>query len=117
MALIKDFEIPGSGYTVPGAYHVVTRVEVTKSLGDLTMLGPDGQETTRPAYTGQMSLSVWANKEARTSGSSPVGSIYGGPGDEDVTRFNVDMASTKTFVEQAYDHLKTTEAYKDATAD
>ena len=30
MALIKDYELPGTGVTVPNAYHVVTNVKRRK---------------------------------------------------------------------------------------
>ncbi len=38
MALIRDYELPGTGVTVANAYHVVTKVDVEKRfwwLGEL----------------------------------------------------------------------------------
>ena len=36
MALLRDFEIPGTGVVVDNAYHLVTNVRTEKRLQDIT---------------------------------------------------------------------------------
>ena len=38
MALIRDYELPGTGLVVPNAYHVVTNVKVEKRTADTTSM-------------------------------------------------------------------------------
>ena len=40
MALIKDYEMQGTGVTVPNAYHVITDLKVKKRIADIP-LPPD----------------------------------------------------------------------------
>lgn len=35
MALVRDFELSGSGFTVPNAYHVIVNVKTEKRLSDV----------------------------------------------------------------------------------
>ena len=34
MALIRDYELPGTGLVIPNTYHVVTNVKVEKRIAD-----------------------------------------------------------------------------------
>ena len=41
MALSKDFEIPGTGVTVPNAYFIVDEIRVEKRMADFPYPGMD----------------------------------------------------------------------------
>ena len=73
MALIRDYEIPGTGVTVSNAYHVVTKVSVEKRTSDIEgpkdSARPDqrtvghqqvGQEINwKAGYIGTIAVTVW----------------------------------------------------------
>jgi len=137
MALIKDFEILGTGLVVSNAYHVVTKVDIEKRLqdvpGPVDESRPDGitagsQEEGKEVYwkagyVGTIAISVWKDKEARDNGSNAIGYVgaqasekkYGvdvaTPGSDVEIRFFLDMESTASHIEQAYTHLLTTPYY------
>ena len=137
MALIKDYELPGTGVTVPNAYHVVTNVSIEKRTLD-TALPPD---PTRPngltfadrgagtevywaaGYVATISLTVWKDKDARDNDARPIGFVgtnaadnkygvnIGTQGMDHYCRFMLEVPSTLNHIEQAYKHLLTTEYY------
>jgi hypothetical protein len=137
MALIKDYELPGTGVTVPNAYHVVTNVSIEKRTLD-TPLPPD---PTRPngltfadrgigteiywaaGYVATISLTVWKDKDARDNDARPIGFVgtnaadnkygvnIGTQGMDHYCRFMLEVPSTLNHIEQAYKHLLTTEYY------
>lgn len=139
MALIRDYELKGTGVIVPNAYHVITQVNVEKRTKDIE--GP--LDTSRPdlrtaghqqpgkeirwkaGYIGQIAITVWKDAEARSSGATPIGFIGTNPtdnkyyainaSDADFCLFFVDINSTKNHIEQAYDHLQTTPYYSGST--
>lgn len=136
MALLRDYELMGTGVIVPNAYHVVTKVDVEKRMKDIE--GP--KDTSRPdqrtanhqlpgqeihwkaGYIGKIAITVWKDEAARQAGNTPlgflgvnptdnihygIGSVYG----DNSCQFFIDINSPKNNIEQAYDHLLTTPYY------
>jgi len=141
MALIRDFEISGSGLNVPNAYHVVVKVNTEKRLNDI----PPPPDVSRPGgltdqdrgpevywkagYVGKIAIEVFSSKQARDEGKSPIGAIAINPTDvqidgvlsTDITQFDlnffIDATSQLSIVDQAYEHLKTLLYYQNALED
>jgi hypothetical protein len=132
MALIKRYEL-ANGIEADSAYHVISDVITHKIPTDKP--DPGG---VRPAnapdwiwkkgYYGRVCVQVFYNKAARDAGKLPIAHIGVYPTDipddlrvETKTETNlwmtVDMGSTKTVIEQAYDFLKTMSYYSDAVED
>lgn len=141
MALIRDYELPGTGVTIPNAYHVITKIEVEKRIQD--EVGP--KDTSRPdertaghqlpgreiywkaGYIGKIAITIWKDAAARQAGINPLGFIGVNPTDnkyyaigtttthDTACMFFVDITSTKNEVEQAYDYLLTTPYYSGST--
>jgi hypothetical protein len=137
MALIRDYELPGTGVTVPTAYHVVTNVSIEKRMAD-TQPPPD---PTRPdgltlvdrgegtevywaaGYVATISLTVWKDKATRDADARPIGFVgvnaadnkygvnIGTQGMDHYCRFMLEVPSTLNHMEQAYRHLLTTDYY------
>jgi len=138
MALIRDFEIPGTGVTVNNAYHVIVKVNTEKRLNDV-LLPPDSSRPDgltnqdrgpevywKAGYVGKVAIEIFSSKQARDEGKLPIGAIainptevqFNGVLSTDIKQFDlnffIDATSQLSIVDQAYDHLKTTEYYKDA---
>jgi hypothetical protein len=141
MALVRDFEIPNTGVTVNNAYHVIVNIVTEKRLTDI-LPPPDPRHPTgltaggnqgdpvywKAGYIGKITLEIYASKEARDAGKTPIGAIGMNPSDvmhPDIKTvctpgkdykvlFFIDPESSDTILTQAYNHLKTTEYYKDA---
>jgi hypothetical protein len=137
MALIKDYELPGTGLIVSNAYHVVTKVNVEKRMQDVQ--GPpdesridgitagsqeEGKEVYwKAGYIGEIAITVWKDEESRTNDAKPIGFIGVNPTDnaygasigtegmDHHCRFFLDNSTTQSYTEQAYKHLLTTEYY------
>jgi len=139
MALLRDFEIPGTGVVVPNAYHVVVKVNTEKRLNDIApppdasredglTAGDRGPEVYwRAGYVGKIAIEIFASEAARTEGLSPIGAIAINPTDvqingvlsTDIELFNlnffIDPTSQLSIIDQAYNHLLTLEYYQGAT--
>jgi len=140
MALIRDFEIPGTGVTVNNAYHLVVNVTTEKRLHDI-LPPPDSSTKSgltegergdpvywKSGYVGRIALEVYASKTARDDGKTPIGGIGVNPtdvmhpdlktvctpGKDFKVLFFVDPTSSDSLLTQAYNHLKSTDYYKDA---
>jgi hypothetical protein len=141
MALVRDFEIPNTGVTVNNAYHLIVNVTTEKRLVDIQS-PPDSNHPTgltaggdqgdpvywKAGYVGRVTLEVYASKEARDEGKTPIGAIgvtptdvmhpdlktIFTPGKDFKVMFFIDPESSDSIITQAYNHLKTTEYYKDA---
>ena len=141
MALIRDFEISGTGLNVPNAYRVVVKVNTEKRLNDI----PPPPDVSRPGgltdqdrgpevywkagYVGKIAIEVFSSKQARDEGKSPIGAIAINPTDvqidgvlsTDITQFDlnffIDATSQLSIVDQAYEHLKTLLYYQNALED
>ena len=143
MAMIKDYEIPGTGVVVPNAYHVITNVDVEKRVADIPpppdssrsdgITGgghPEGTEVHwKKGYVGKIAITIWKDKEARDNGVRPVGYLGVDPTDnaheasisgddiDHVCKFMLDIDSPDNEITQAYNHLKTTDYYKESFVD
>ncbi len=137
MALIKDYELAGTGVVVPDAYHVVTNVSIEKRMADtapppdptrpdgLTMVdrGVGTEVYWAAGYVATISVTVWKDKAARDADATPIGFIGTNPSDNKhgVTigtagmdhhcRFLLEVPSQYSDLEQAYKHLLTTPYY------
>ena len=132
MALIKRYEL-ANGIIADEAYHVVSDVITHKIPTDIPDPGgarPDNAPdwAWKKGYYGRVCVQVFYNKAARDAGKLPIAHIGVYPTDvpadmrvetKSETNFwmSIDMASTKTVVEQAYDFLKTLNYYSDAVED
>ena len=143
MALIKDYELAGTGLTVPNAYHVVTNVSIEKRTADI----PPPPDTSRPngltfrddspgtevywaaGYVATISVTVWKDKAARDSDARPIGFVGVNAGDnkyginigtqgmDHYCRFMLEVPSELNHIEQAYRHLLTTDYYSGSLED
>jgi hypothetical protein len=123
MALIRDFEIAGTGLVIPGAYHVITQLDVEKRMADRTLPQPNGRvyqgdlvdadmEWTA-GYYGRMVICVWKDAASRAANKNMLGVInaeYKVP-----AIFRLDTDSSDSYLTQAYAFLKTVEYYAGAT--
>lgn len=138
MALIRDFEIPGTGLNVPNAYHVIVKVNTEKRLNDIPP-PPDASRSDgltqhtgpevywKAGYVGRIAIEIFSSKEARDQGKSAIGAIAINPTDvqvngvlsTDISNFDlnffIDPSSQLSIIDQAYEHLKELEYYKDST--
>ncbi len=139
MALVKEFEIPSTGLVAPNAYHVIKKVTTEKRLHDVAppkdSSRPDGltagergpEINWKAGYIGRVSIEIFVSKEARDSGKEPIGAITINPTDvefngvlsTDISNFDlnffIDPTSQLSIVDQAYEHLKGMNYYKNAT--
>lgn len=137
MALLKDFEIPGTGVVVNNAYHVITNVRTEKRLQDilpppdssredgLTDVNMGPEVYWKAGYVGSIEVKVFASEEARQDGKNCLGSfgdtahdfIPDGivtEGESYEIKFFIDPDSSDSILTQAYNHLKSTEYYSGA---
>lgn len=143
MALIKDYELPGTGITIPNAYHVITKVDVEKRMVDLEgpvdNSRPDGRTAGskqpgkelywKAGYIGKITVTIWKDAEARAQDKKPIGYMGMNPTDnqhgasigtqgmDHICKFFIDNDSTDNHITQAYNHLKTTDYYQGAVED
>lgn len=119
MALLRDYEVPNTGLTVTGAYHVISSIKLDKRTTDVP--DPVGSETSvrdssnaihwEAGYVAVVTVDVYATEAARTGGKVAVGKI--GPVTE--YTFMFDTTSSDGIMEQAYAYLKTTTYYSTAS--
>lgn len=132
MALVRDFELPGTGYVVDDAYHVIIDVKTEKRLQDYSDPVDRPSEDRGPevywkaGYIGRIGIQVFASKDSRDNNMKPIGAIglsptdvgidshVATPGKAHEIMFFIDPESADSILTQAYNHLKTTEYYKDA---
>lgn len=137
MALIRDYELPGTGLVVENAYHVVTNVKTEKRTSDtiqpidnslptgLTARdeSPGTEVYWKAGYVAEIAVTIWKDKAARDSNSRPIGFIGQNPSDNQFgasigtvgmdhkCKFFLEVPSELNHIEQAYRHLLTTEYY------
>jgi hypothetical protein len=137
MALLRDYELPGTGLVAPNAYHVVTNVKIEKRMADIKppvdTSRPDGFTVMdrsvdtyvywKSGYTAEISVTVWLNKEARDTEAKPIGFIGTNPSDnkhgvsigtagmDHKCIFILEVPSELDHMAQAYRHLLTTDYY------
>ena len=137
MALLKDYELPGTGVIIENAYHVVTNIKIEKRTADI--LPP--VDNTHPSgytpmdrsvgtevywssgYTAQIAVTIWKDKNARDIDAKPVGFIGINPSDnkygvsigtanmDHKCVFFIDQPSSLDHMAQSYQHLLTTDYY------
>lgn len=144
MALIREYEIPGTGVTVPDSYFVVTDVRVKKRVADIkppvdsSMPGgfterDDDDETLwvhwKSGYIAEIQVTIWASKQARDEDKKAIG--FAGSSAAEVDQeltigtkgldhrcvFMYDPSSPDNELTQAYNHLKSLDYFADATED
>jgi hypothetical protein len=122
MALIRDFEIMGTGLTVPNAYHVITQLDVEKRMVDRNFPQPTGRVYQgnpdldvqwTAGYYGRIVICVWKDAASREANKNMLGIINA---DYQVPAvFKLDTTSADSYLTQAYNFLKTVEYYANAT--
>ena len=143
MALIKDYELPGTGVVIPNSYHVVTNVAIEKRTSNV----PAPPDPTRPdgvtfganqignevywkaGYVAEASVTIWKDKAAIEADAKPIGFIGRNPSDNKYgvsigtegmdhhCRFFLQVPSELNHIEQAYKHLLTTDYYSGSLED
>lgn len=122
MALIRDFEMLGTGLVVPNAYHVIVQLDVEKRMADRLMPEPTGRvyqggqtdsdmEWTA-GYYGRIVICVWKDATSRAENKTMLGVInaeYKVP-----PVFKLDVTSSESYLTQAYKFLKTVPYYQNA---
>ena len=137
MALIRDYELPGTGLTIPNAYHVVTNVKVEKRMADfkppVDNSRPDGltpmdrsagtEVYWAAGYTAEVAVTVYKDKAARDADAKPIGFMGINPADnkygvsigtegmDHKCKFMLEVPSELDHMAQAYRHLLTTDYY------
>jgi hypothetical protein len=128
MGIVKNFEL-SNGLSAPTAYHVIVKVDTLKRVTDDPDVGGMRPKNApnfiwKAGYYGRICVATYASKEARDGGVYPIsmrsvyptGTPYGFDGiviTDELLNFEIDLNSEKTVIEQAYDHLKTLDYYKD----
>ena len=137
MALIRDYELPGTGLVIPNTYHVVTNIKVEKRMADFKQpvdnSRPDGLTPMNRSvgsevywaagYTAEVAVTVWKDKAARDIDANPIGFIGTNPSDnkhgvsigtagmDHKCKFMLEVPSQLDHMAQAYRHLLTTDYY------
>ena len=137
MALIRDYELPGTGLVIPNTYHVVTNVKVEKRIADfkppVDNSRPDGltpmdrsagtEVYWAAGYTAEIAVTIWKDKAARDADANPIGFIGTNPSDnkhgvsigtagmDHKCKFMLEVPSELDHMAQAYRHLLTTDYY------
>jgi hypothetical protein len=137
MALIRDYELPGTGLVIPNTYHVVTNIKVEKRMADFKQpvdnSRPDGltpmdrgigtEVYWAAGYTAEVAVTVWKDKAARDIDANPIGFIGTNPSDnkhgvsigtagmDHKCKFMLEVPSQLDHMAQAYRHLLTTDYY------
>lgn len=114
MALLCNYTLPGTNYTIENAYWVVGIVTVKKIVNQTTLVDKDGTETSQPDhYRGTIVLNIWSSKESREKQEEPVGRTESSLLELPV--FEVDP--NNNLFQQAYDFLKAQEMFSEAKTD
>tara|TARA_B100000925_G_C21847015_1_gene404130 strand:- start:14 stop:442 length:429 start_codon:yes stop_codon:yes gene_type:complete len=140
MAILRDFEIPGTGLVATNAYHIIVKVNTEKRLNDipppLDSSRPDGLTANsnsgpevywKAGYVGKIVIEIFSSQEARNEGKNPIGAIAINPTDvqingvlsSDIKEFDlnffIDPTSQLSIIDQAYQHLMGLDYYSGAT--
>jgi hypothetical protein len=132
MALIKQYEL-ANGIIADQAYHVVSDVITHKIPSDIPDPGgarPDNAPdwAWKKGYYGRVCVQVFYNKAARDAGKLPIAQIGVYPTDmtadlrtefksETNLHMTIDITSSASVIDQAYQFLKSTQYYRDAVED
>jgi hypothetical protein len=124
MALSKDYEIPGTGVTVPNAYFIVDDIRVEKRMTDFPYPGMDLTDEQRvekgeplvnfkAGRVAWISIAVYATEDVRTSGGKTIGRLGMNDTTNDTKRFRC-FIEDGDVTAQVYTYLKTTDYFSDA---
>lgn len=136
MALQKDYTIPNTSLIVSGAYHIISDIDVQKrnidDMGPVTGSNQSNFEFDRAAdpvywksgYNCRIVIDVYASKEARDTLKNPIATLgrrdikleanLATNGMDERIVFYSDTDNTENILTQAYNHLKSTDYYRDA---
>ena len=144
MALIKDYEIQGTGVVVPNAYHVISDIKVNKRMAEIALPPDNGTASGltnngvreldtevhwAAGYVCRIWVTIFKDKAARDSGMDAIGYAganstevqanlsIGTPGLDQRCEFMLDMASADSDLVQGYNHLKSLDFYEGCTED
>ena len=119
MALLRDYEVPNTGLTVTGAYHVISSIKLDKRTTDVPDPVESGTRDSSNAvhwqagYIAVVTVDVYASAAARNGGKVAVGKV-GTSGSFQYT-FLFDTTASDGIMEQAYAYLKTTDYFSTAS--
>ena len=136
MALQKNYNIPNTSLIINGAYHIVGDIDVQKrNIDDIGPVVSHNEINTnldrtsdpvywKSGYTCRVIVNVYASKEARDTGKKPIATLgrydikleenLATKGMDEKIMFYSDTNDTENILTQAYNHLKSTDYYKDA---
>ena len=136
MALQRNYNIPNTSLIISGAYHIVSDIDVQKrnidDMGPVTGSNQTNFELDRASepvywksgYTCRVIVNVYASKEARDNSKKPIATLgryaikleenLATKGMDEKIMFYSDTNDTENILTQAYNHLKSTDYYKDA---
>ena len=136
MALQRNYNIPNTSLIISGAYHIISDIDVQKrNVDDMGPVTPEGTPNTnldrtsdsvywKSGYTCRVKVDVYASKEARDTSKKPIATLgvrdikleenLATKGMDERIVFYSDTDNTDNILTQAYNHLKSTDYYKDA---
>lgn len=136
MALQRNYNIPNTSLIISGAYHIISDIDVQKrnvdDMGPVTSEGTPNTNLDRTSdsvywksgYTCRVKVDVYASKEARDTSKKPIATLgvrdikleenLATKGMDERIVFYSDTDNTDNILTQAYNHLKSTDYYKDA---
>ena len=136
MALQRNYNIPNTSLIISDAYHIISDIDVQKrNVDDMGPVTPEGTPNTnldrtsdfvywKSGYTCRVKVDVYASKEARDTAKKPIATLgvrdikleekLATQGMDERIVFYSDTDNTDNILTQAYNHLKSTDYYKDA---
>jgi len=136
MALQRNYNIPNTSLIINDAYHIISDIDVQKrNVDDMGPVKGNGEfdiELDRTSdyvywksgYTCRVKVDVYASKEARDTAKKPIATLgardikleekLATQGMDERIVFYSDNDNTDNILTQAYNHLKSTDYYKDA---
>jgi hypothetical protein len=136
MALQRNYNIPNTSLIISGAYHIISDIQVQKrNVDDNGPVASDGEPNTnldreseyvywKSGYTCRVKVDVYVSKQARDTAKKPIATLgvsdvkleenLATNGMDEKIIFYSDTSNSDSILRQAYNHLKSTDYYKDA---
>jgi len=136
MALQRNYNIPNTSLIINDAYHIISDIDVQKrNVDDMGPVKGNGEfniELDRASdyvywksgYTCRVKVDVYVSKEARDTAKKPIATLgardikleenLATKGMDERIVFYSDTDNSDNILTQAYNHLKSTDYYKDA---
>jgi len=136
MALQRNYNIPNTSLIINDAYHIISDIDVQKrNVDDMGPVTSDGMPNTnldrtsdpvywKSGYTCRVKVDVYLSKEARDTAKKPIATLgardikleatLATQGMDERIVFYSDTDNAENILTQAYNHLKSTDYYKDA---